>query len=487
MARKFRSLLVSILALWHDLNQKRLGAAAGIPQKRVSQLLRGAEIEDDVFERLLTAMKCRPGEVPIVMACLEGLRALEESRGLTAEELAGIEETALGSARLTREGLQEILRRLSCTVPVDSYPVAADLVPARWRAAEQCERLKGLPEEWRLGLVQVMEELQSWALCEAACEESVDEAAREVESAASWARLAREIAEWVRGPEAWRNRLLGYAMAHEANALRVAGELKAAETTLEEAKRLWQAGSDPVGVLDPGRLLDLEGPLRTAQRRFEEALNLLDQARDLSRCPGRTLLMKGFTLEVMGEYERAIAILREAAPLVGGFNERRLKNILHINLAINLCHVGLYTEAAELVAEAQVLTAELGDEITLIRLTWLRGRIAAGLGRAEEARRLLAEARQKFATRGMTYDVALALLEEAVLLLAQGRAAEVKALAPELAQVFDSKGVHREALAALRLFAEAADQEEATAELTSRLLRYLFRARYDEELRFNPS
>jgi len=119
-----------------------------------------------------------------------------------------------------------------------------------------------------------------------------------------------------------------------------------------------------------------------------------------------------------------------------------------------------------------------------VRLIWLEGRVAAGQGRAEEARRLLAQARREFAARGMVYDVALALLEEAVLLLEEGRAAEVKALAEELTQVFANKGVHREALAALRLFAEAAKQQDATAELARRVLRFLFRARHDRGLRF---
>jgi len=87
----------------------------------------------------------------------------------------------------------------------------------------------------------------------------------------------------------------------------------------------------------------------------------------------------------------------------------------------------------------------------------------------------------------MWYDVALALLEIAVLLLEVGRAADVKALALDLAQVFQANGVHREALAALRLFQEAAGRKEATAELARRLLAYLFRARHDEGLRFGDS
>ena len=53
-----------------------------------------------------------------------------------------------------------------------------------------------------------------------------------------------------------------------------------------------------------------------------------------------------------------------------------------------------------------------------------------------------------------------------------------------MAEVFESKGVHREALAALRLFQEAAEREEATADLARRVLGYLFRARHDQGLRF---
>ncbi len=43
---------------------------------------------------------------------------------------------------------------------------------------------------------------------------------------------------------------------------------------------------------------------------------------------------------------------------------------------------------------------------------------------------------------------------------------------------------HREALAALKLFQEAAEREAATADLARRVLRFLFRARHDQGLRF---
>jgi tetratricopeptide (TPR) repeat protein len=345
-------------------------------------------------------------------------------------------------------------------------------------------RLERLPQEARLAVVQVAEEFQSWALCERVCDASELEASRSVEQAAVWAHLARHIAERVRGPEEWRSRLQGYAAAHVANVLRVSGSLVLAEATLEEAKRLWHAGSDPVGVLDPGRLLDLEASLRRAQRRLPEALALLDEAAAVGRNPERALLKKGYTLEVAGEYERAVETLLRAAPLVSQRGDSRLERILSGNLALNYCHLGRFAEAAELANQVRAAAVKTGDEIEVLRMTWTQGRIAAGQGRTGEARSLLAQARREFAARRMDYDAALALLEESALLLDEGRVAEVKTLARELAVVFDSQGVHREALAALRLFQKAAEQENATAELARRMLDYLFRARHEPGLRF---
>jgi tetratricopeptide (TPR) repeat protein len=456
MAPNLRSLTISFLALREGLSQKEIGTGAGFQQKRVSRILGGAEIEDDDFERLLAAVKGRPAKVLAVAGCLDALEAIEQAGDFTDEELAEIETEVLGFTRLIREGLMAALRR---TRP----PAAGSAEPAPASG-------------------QDAEELQRWLLCAAVCEQSVREASRDLGSAAALARLAREIAEPARLPEGAR--LQGYAAGYEANILRVSDELKAAEIGFLEAERLWESGSDPFGVLDPGRLPDLEASLRRAQRRLPEALALLEKAVAVGWFPERSRVNKATIREVMGEYEPAIEILLEAAPKIDPQGEPRLMTVLLFDLAVLYCHVGRHAEAAELVPRVRALATELGDELDLVRLIWLEGRVAAGQGRAGEARQLLAQARQEFAARGMAYDVALALLEEAVLLLEEGRAAEVKALAQELTKVFAEKGVHREALAALRLFYEAAEREEATAELGRRVLRYLYRARHDPELRF---
>jgi transcriptional regulator with XRE-family HTH domain len=467
--------LARMLRAFSGRTQEQLAADLGVTQSLIAQIELG---EVSPSPEHLYAMAKRAGitlpEAEVLLRQHEAFLRAPRRRGRSAEDLFD------GLAEELRSRARAAYRRF-LTLPLpESAPRAED----RLRAEELFSRLEGLPPKARRVVVRVAEAYQTWALCEKSSHASARAASRDLEEAAAWGRLAEQIAKLVRGPEAWRRRVQGYAAAHVANVLRVRGDLKAADAAFEQAERLWHSGADPAGVLDPGRLLDLEASLRRAQRRFDEALALLDEAVAVGRCPERALTKKGFTLEVMGDYERAVETLLRAAPWVDRQADPQLWYNHRINLAVNFCHLGRYAEAAELALQIRDLATGLGDEIFLIRVTWLEGRIAAGLGRREEALRLLEEARRAFEQRKMSYDVALALLEEAVLLLEEGRTVEVKTLAEELIEVFEANGVHREALAALRLFYEAAEREQATAELARRVLRFLFRARHDQGLRF---
>lgn len=483
---RFRPLLVRMLAVWYDMSWKQLSGALRIAQSKLSKHLRQGEIKDDLFARILEAMQSRPVVVLILKGCIETLEALTRVQGLSEDELVAIERRAQGSARRTREGFIDIARLSHRIVPA-GYPGPLDLRPLRRRTDELWARLKDRsPAFWSVA-VEAGEEYQSWSFCEKVCELSIREASRELQRAMALARLAVKIAERVQGPDWWRNRVRGYAMAHLANILRVAGHLKVADTWLERAKGLWDDGADPASVLDPERLLHFEAALRRDQRRFDEALSLLDQVPAGSRYYGRALVSKGFTLEVMGEYEQAIEVLLQALPVIDREAEARQRNVLQFNLVVNFCHVGRCAEAAELIPQLRALAAERGDQIDLIKITWLEGRTAVGLGRPGEAQRLFRDAQRKFHAQQMAVEAALALLEESVLLLADGRKSEVKALANDLRKFLESKGVHREALAALRLFQAAAEDEIATVELAHRVLVFLYRSRYDKGLRFNAS
>jgi tetratricopeptide (TPR) repeat protein len=475
-----RPLVVLLLAAMKGLNLKEIGRRIGMAGKAVSyHLTKQSDITDGIFELLLRGVEATPGDLAVAMICYE---ALVPDARLTSEERDVVETEVREVSRWYRGVLTEAIPLSRQSPSPDEYPRPAEAEAARGLARLRLLYLKRLDEADRLPVMEAAAELQTWSLCEQVAEEAVHAASRDLKEAFHWAELARRIALRVQGPEGWRRRLLAYAIAVYANALRVAGKLKAADTAMTEARNLWMAGSDPDNILDPGRLLDLEASLRRDQRRFAEALATLDSALLVSRTPARILINKGFTLEVIGNYKGAVEVLLRAR--LDKQSEPRLWYSQRFNLAVNLSHLGRHTEAYDLLEEVREVAISLRDDIFLHRITWLEGRIAAGLGRSEEACRLLEQARGAFAARKMWFDVALALQEHAGLLLAEGRTAEVKVLALHLGQVFESEEVHKAAFDALRLFWESVKREEATAELASRILAFLFRTRYNPSLRF---
>ncbi len=128
-------------------------------------------------------------------------------------------------------------------------------------------------------------------------------------------------------------------------------------------------------------MLDLEASLRRDQRRFGEALALLAEALAVGRSPARVLVKKGFTLEVMGEYERSLEALLEAKPLAERDGDRRLQNMLCCNLGFTLCHLSRFAEAAELARGVRDCATELGDEIIALRGSGSRAALPPGWGK----------------------------------------------------------------------------------------------------------
>src|SRR6185295_17254318 len=150
------------------------------------------------------------------------------------------------------------------------------------------------------------------------CAESVKAAADNADRAVELAELAVLIADLAPGAETWRWRLQGYAAAHLGNARRVRGDLPGAEEAFSRGLKLWEAGApgDP-GLLSETQVLSLEASLRTSQDRLPEAAAVLDRA--LAADPGalRTnlLIQRARVLEWGGDYEGALAVIRQVGPL----------------------------------------------------------------------------------------------------------------------------------------------------------------------------
>lgn len=362
---------------------------------------------------------------------------------------------------------------------------------ARQEAGELWEVLKSLPLKQRRAAVQAEPRYWNWALAERLCAESVRAAAHRADRAVELAKLALRVAELSPGSDPWRRRLQGYAWAFVANARRVQGDLPGADEAFVRSDRLWETGAsaDP-GVLDGSRPLDLKASLRRYQGCFQEALGLLEQAQvvaSFADTRARLLVNKANTLELMGDYEQALKELQRAGALEEGSQDTRLSWWIRFAQGGNLWQLGRYKEAEALLPVIREQAISLGNELDLIRTLWLEGRVAAGLKRREEALPSLEQVRRYFTSKGIAFDAALVLLEVAVLHLEEGRMGEVNALAREMTPIFQAQGVHQEALAALRLFCEAASRGEATVALTRSILEYLNKARQNPNLRFQDA
>lgn len=477
------SLVLTTLRRARGLTGQDLATDSGISEKMISRYEAGPRPPSrERLEALAAAMDYGPVAIDRLLLALKGITGGPDAPcspvDPTPGELRKVRETAarvgLAVADVTELLLVKQLR-------------ARRTRKDRSEAERLWERLQREPPAKRRLLVEKAREFQTWALAERLCHASGEAASDRADRALELAGLACRVAELAPGEERWRSRIQGYALAYLANARRVAGDLPGAEETLDRAWKLWKAGAiaDP-GLLEEWRLLALEASLHRDRRRFREALDRLDKAQAAAppEAIGRILVKKAATLDQMGEAERTIEVLREAAPHVDGQREPRLLFGLRFILAANLCQLGRNEEAEMLLPEVRALAMALRKELDLVRVVWLDGKVAAGLGHQAEAAVKFEQVRREFTAREIAWDSALVTLDLAALYLKDGRTREVRALAEEMVWIFRSQGVHREALAALQLFFNAAWQETATEEMARKIGQYLHRVQKDPELRF---
>lgn len=470
LLRSFKSFLVLFARQMRGRSQKEVAAAAGLTQDHLGDIERGETLDpsnQDVMAALKT-LEPQPAEAVLLLAFLDALDQLDPLED--AGEAAAREEAAAAAA-------QQVRLRWSGAAPA-GYPAPFEVDLDRREARDAWHRLQpiGTLEDMAL-VVSKGRDYQTWAMVELLCDESIRAASKDVRRAQDLALLAVLVAADLRVTEDWRLCLLGYAAAHLANVYRVIGGFEEADWLMETAKRLWDAGQDPERLLDPGRLLDLEGSLLRAQRKFRQALAVLEKAAPVTRRPVQVALKWASVLEAKGEYDQAIEVLLPVTPLVEEHPERRLLTIHRFNLATCLVLAGRHREAALLLPSIRRLIAELQDKEDSVRCRWLEGRVAAGLGYLEEALGALDEARQEFLQRDMYYDVALCLVETLALRLSLGHQAEVQNLASELKPLFEQESLKGRPQKALLVLHHAVTRQEATAEFAGRLLTILFRIR----------
>jgi len=340
------------------------------------------------------------------------------------------------------------------------------------------------PLEEQLRLVDEREDFQAWGLCSLLLKQSLEAVFESPERATDLAELAVRITHHlgdVYDPN-WVLDLQAKAYAYFGNSQRVLGELRSAEAAFRIAEHcLAQSTSGNSLIL--AELLDLKCSLRRAQRRFEEALSLANQAFDLYRevADGhglaKMLLQKSKLLREIGDLEQAIALLEHEVGVIDPDAEPRLLAYARSNLADYLAQAERYPEAERLLPEVRERFRSVAQPLDFVRLRWTEASIAVGLGRPEEAEAAFRDVQQEFLDRRMGYDAALVSLDLAVLYARRGATRELKRLAAEVMPAFESREVHREAMAALIMFQNACAEERLTVQLAQHLASFLQRER----------
>lgn len=451
-------------------SKKELSLALGFDEGQIGRFERGQPLSRETLYAIAELL----GHPPEAVEALLFVHALlsppppEEAASpvaLTAEEQRRIDRAALTAGWSMAEDVRDRLTRGKKKEKADA---------ALKEAAQLVEILKTVEPQERRDLVEVSPEYRSWAVAVQCSHESECAAAHRAEDALEWADLAVFIAERQPGADSFRLGVQRYCWFYVANARRVANNHDGAEAAFGRARELLQAGAiiDPE-LLPEWKLLDLEASLRRAQRRFLEALDLLDRARtacgDDPGATGRILLKRERVFDQMGDAQGSLATLAEAAPFVEASKDPHLLFAHHFNMTNSLCQWERYSEAAQRLPFVRQLAAAQENELDSIRVLWLASRVDAGLGQTLEAVAGLERVRQAFTDRQLPYDAALSSLDLAVMWLKVGRTAEVRELAIDMAWIFKAKGIAREAVAALTLFCEAAQQEAASVELAARI------------------
>jgi hypothetical protein len=368
---------------------------------------------------------------------------------------------------------------------------APRILRERRAAGRDLKTLLDLPREKRAGKIrQAHEHFRSGALAELLIEESRKKIPGNPDDAFHLAELARIVVHYSPNVSGAFN-LIALSTANMANACRAGGDLRRAEEHFGHARYV----ITHEGVTDPdilARVDELEASLRKDQRIFAEAEELLTRAGMLYRLAGlkteraRVTLLLADVCFHRGNVSRAIETAHYALTHIKRVDDPRLYMCGRFNLASYLTEAEDYREASDILATEADLFQKFPEPWTQLRVMWLRGKILAGRNDLPAAEKAFLEVRDGFVAQGIGYDAAMVSVEDlAPLYLRSGRTGDVKRLAEEMIPIFEAADVHREALAALLLFQEAARQEALTLKMAREVARYLKAARLDPSLRFS--
>lgn len=432
---------------------------------------------EEVLELSWHFARCEP--------CRDRLERLSpRAADLVARLLPGLEQEG---PLLSPGDYEAVFDRVRRRIETRVATFSDDLRRGKVLAAE----LARLPDERRRRRVRSDPHCASRGLAEEFLRQARERWAADPDAAEEEARLALEVIQRL-DPDVFGgaslNDLQARAWAYLANVQRIRSDLRSVEESFARAESYLEQGSgDPMARAE---ILDLEASYARAQRRFDDALNLLNQVSAAyakagdEHLVGRTLVSKAAVHGYAGRPDRSVPLLRKALERIDARREPRVHLAALQQLVLFLNELGRRHEALALLPEARRTAATVGTQHDRLRIRWVEGLLAAQGEELEEAEAALVEVQEGFISEGIGYDAALASLDLAALYLRQGRTAETRDLAATMLPLFQSRDIHREALAALMVFHRAVEIEKATVGMVRDIAQYLRQAQVNAAGRY---
>lgn len=356
-------------------------------------------------------------------------------------------------------------------------------------APAQLAELLAMPNHERESAVHAQQRFRTYSLAAYTLERCEKVVLHDPLMAGELARLAKVISQQADPRECGGSAALAdleaYALAVEANAARVSGDLRVSFSTFLQSRRTQErGGADP----DLSARIDLlEASLRRDLRQFGAAFELLDRAEEGfvalndRNLQARVIINRANVFLITRELDRVVENLRQALPLA---QDPWLALIVRHNLITSLTECGRAREAADLYDSSRDLYLQFNDPLTTSRRIWAEGLIARELDEdLSRSEQLLTQAMERLAEHGYAYDAALAGLDLVTVYARQGETAKVFRVASDLVHLFQSRDIHPETLASLKAVQDAAER----AAVSSKILAHAADQVRVNQVRRNPA
>lgn len=268
--------------------------------------------------------------------------------------------------------------------------------------------------------------------------------------------------------------LRAQAWSRIGNARRLALDIDAAEEAFEKAEKAWEMSREQKDRTIRAELLGHKAQLRATQRRFKEAMELLNELiagcglGDNSHYRARGLIQRAAVADYSGWAEvDTISDLKEALEILeicGG--ERRLTFGATLSLTFAHIQAKVYDRAELQLLKLEGMKEELAvDPLLAPQIDWLRGLIAFGRNDFRMAEHTLSKARSKYRQLGEKERMAVVSVDLSRVQLEQGNFADVLRLSSEALPFLECLKAEPEIMRAFHVFREALERQRLDAKI----------------------